>query len=530
MNEKSNTSKEKSPVSAEEIKKKIRAQCEETINFCTEKREESFYSLEKTLMKLVSQLGCLFLQLFLTVCHQQLVYDKWLSSGLYYAKKRPISRVIKTVYGQVRYWRIYLIRKEGGVGFYPLDAVLGLTSDGFTPWVISAMTKLATRVSFGTSAMIFHYFCGWSASIETIEEMVLGLGGQGKKYMKLAPPSKDDGEILVIECDGKATPTATKKELEKRRGKRKKKQPSCCKRHRGRLERRMRKRKRRKKGDKSKNGRSITLVCMYTLKKGEDGQLHGPINKKVWGSYAPRKHMIKWAREQADKRAFHKQSGKQVHIVIDGEICLEKELRKLFPNASFALDIRHIEEKVWSVGRLFHKEGSEELDQWVHEKTELLYSGRLPEFLFQLKEIKKTLSVRAKRDANKLKELGALIEYAQKRINMMAYDQLIEQDLPIASGIIEGAVRYVIGQRMDCGGMRWIPGRAEALLHLRCIELNGEWDAFFSWVYQEWIQKLRYGEKVVIHSDQPLDLSGSEEISKPVSEMEVLDLEVCKVA
>ena len=40
----------------------------------------------------------------------------------------------------------------------------------------------------------------------------------------------------------------------------------------------------------------------------------------------------------------------------------------------------------------------------------------------------------------------------------------IENDLPIATGIVEGAVRYVIGERIDCSGMRWIPKRAEALL------------------------------------------------------------------
>ena len=31
--------------------------------------------------------------------------------------------------------------------------------------------------------------------------------------------------------------------------------------------------------------------------------------------------------------------------------------------------------------------------------------------------------------------------------------------------------------------MRWIPERAEALLHLRCIELNGDWENFITWTY-----------------------------------------------
>lgn len=69
------------------------------------------------------------------------------------------------------------------------------------------------------------------------------------------------------------------------------------------------------------------------------------------------------------------------------------------------------------------------------------------------------------------------------RLSMMDYQKLIEEDLVIATGIVEGAARYVVGERMDCSGMRWIPERAEALLRLRCIELNGDWDDFFEWGY-----------------------------------------------
>jgi hypothetical protein len=61
----------------------------------------------------------------------------------------------------------------------------------------------------------------------------------------------------------------------------------------------------------------------------------------------------------------------------------------------------------------------------------------------------------------------------------------------------------VVGERMDCGGMRWIPERGEALLHLRCIELNGKWDHFFAWGYQRWLEKMEQGEKVMIRTEEP---------------------------
>ncbi|HEY3358791.1 MAG TPA: hypothetical protein VGQ83_36420 [Polyangia bacterium] len=64
----------------------------------------------------------------------------------------------------------------------------------------------------------------------------------------------------------------------------------------------------------------------------------------------------------------------------------------------------------------------------------------------------------------------------------MNYKALLARDLELGSGMIEGAVRTIIGARFDFGGSRWIRERAEALLQLRWIEANGDWDAFIEWV------------------------------------------------
>jgi hypothetical protein len=67
----------------------------------------------------------------------------------------------------------------------------------------------------------------------------------------------------------------------------------------------------------------------------------------------------------------------------------------------------------------------------------------------------------------------------------MNYKTLREQDLEISSGAVEGAVNYVIACLFDSGGMRWIKERAEALLQLRCIEVNGDWDAGVLFVHDK---------------------------------------------
>jgi hypothetical protein len=409
-----------------------------------------------------------------------------------------------------------VIGAKRGLNFFPLDIELGLFADGFSPKVISLVTRLATRVSQKSSTLICSAFLNWSPSQRSVGELVLGLGRHADAYMESVPvldPPKE-GQVIVIELDGKATPTATAAELDKRRQPRKPVDSTSgcqcgCQRHRGKARRACNgKRKRRKKGDKSKNGRSITLVAVYVLERREDGLLHGPLNKRIWGSYASRVTMMDWAKAEVVRRGFDP-NGSNIHILSDGETTFHKRMSERFPNATHALDVRHVEEKIWDVGRLFHSEGSEELNQWVETQRELLYKGKASLLIERLKRLRRSVAQSGPGTKAKRQKLDEVAGYLEKRQHMMRYDQLLEQDLVIASGVIEGAVRHVIGERMDCAGMRWIPGRAEMLLHLRCIELNGEWDRFFHWARDRIDQTQREQLMTVkIRTDEPVKLPG----------------------
>ena len=124
------------PESVEGAIVEIRTYCDKCIAYCTGTHElKDFYSIEADLKKHVFHLGCLFLKLYLLAAQQRLNYPKWLESGLYYLKSKPIGRTIKTFFGEVRYRRNYLVRKgKHGGGFFPLDIALGLTRDGLVLW------------------------------------------------------------------------------------------------------------------------------------------------------------------------------------------------------------------------------------------------------------------------------------------------------------------------------------------------------------------------------------------------------------
>lgn len=247
-------------------------------------------------------------------------------------------------------------------------------------------------------------------------------------------------------------------------------------------------------------------MVLYTLRRGEDGRLHGPINKKVFGTFSSRPKALKWAREQATRRGFPPETQKTVQVVFDGEECLEKRMRLLFPQAILTLDVRHAQEKLWLAGRQFHPEGSGELRAWVEPLEGLLYQGRVEELLRRLDRELGRVSRRGPGTKGKRQTLGWVIEYLRKRVKLMDYEVWRQQDLGIASGVVEGAARYVVGERLDQSGMRWVKERAEAMLLLRCIEVNGDWDTFFAWAEQQRSEALQNGQPVQIRSKTPTQL------------------------
>jgi hypothetical protein len=504
------TAKPSCPACCAALRQQLHQQVDEIADYC-ESFAGRFFAFEVELKTLLWALGRLFISLFLLSRHQRLEKQPANYAG-YRRFPKLLPRILRTMFDEVVYQRSYWSKREGGGGFHPLDAALGLTRDGFSALVISLATRLTAYLSYAKTTLVLEAFWGWSPSTETVEQWALGVARQGSAYMASGPPLPDeDGEVLVIEVDGKAVPTATDAELAKRRGPRKHKKKKCCQRHRGRSKRRdpqarKTRKKRRKKGDKSKNGRSATLVAVYTLRRGPDGKLHGPVNKRLWGSFASRKQMLKWVRAEATRRGFGPKTERLVQIIVDGEVCFAQRLRKLFKRAILTLDIRHVEERLWTAGRAFHAEGSKELEAWVEQLRKLLYDRGGRALLRQVRQLREQIASRGPGTGKKRTALDSVIDYVEPRCKMMRYRKWIKQDLVISTGVIEGAVRYVIGERLDCSGMRWVEGKAEAILHIRCLELNGLWDDFFQWCHDRWCQQLDRKETVQLRTDQELEL------------------------
>ena len=154
--------------------------------------------------------------------------------------------------------------------------------------------------------------------------------------------------------------------------------------------------------------------------------------------------------------------------MLDGAKGLKEKLEPLFPNALITLDVCHVVEKLWELGHRFHKEGSEQLKAWVEELKELVYQGRAATLVKRLQTLLKQVPMHGPGTKGRRQALKKLIGYLKPRLKMMQYRKWISEDLVIASGQVEGAVRHVVGERMDCPacvGYLNVPKRAAPALY-----------------------------------------------------------------
>jgi hypothetical protein len=398
-------------------------------------------------------------------------------------------RSLTTMFGVIRYWRTYMreVGAETRRGFHPLDVELGLSADRFSANVLAHAVRLATKVPYEEARSIMGWFVATVPSTEVIEKAVLGLGRRTADWFLHAPAPVGDGEVLILQFDGKGAPTATAQELARRRRKRGPRVigATASPRHRGRGRRkRYPKKPRRKKGDKSKNAKVATMVVMYTLRR-EGKRLMGPLNRRIYASFGPKEHVFEVARREANKRGFGPDSNKLIQILTDGDPDLAVYRERHFPEAQHTIDVMHVIEKLWSAGSALFREGSPALTQWVDLQRERLYDARIHLILDDLHQALEVTPKTGPGNKGKRERLDEVKLYIEKRLDQMNYKELLAQDLEIGTGQIEGAIKNVIGKRCDHGGMRWIKERAEALLQLRCIELNGDWSAFITKVHDE---------------------------------------------
>ena len=105
---------------------------------------------------------------------------------------------------------------------------------------------------------------------------------------------------------------------------------------------------------------------------------------------------------------------------------------------------------------------------------------------------------------HKLEKLEKACNYLEKNLSRMKYDEYLENGYPIVSGVIEGACRHFVKDRMERAGMRWSIDGAQAMLDMCSTYLNDDWDEFTAYRIKKTTEKLYPHRNIVKKIDWPL--------------------------
>ena len=267
-------------------------------------------------------------------------------------------------------------------------------------------------------------------------------------------------------------------EHERRRQPHEAREVDSSKRNHRRRRRKQRPRVRRTKGKKSKNAKVAIVGVLYTLQRTAEG-LEGPIHKRLYATFESHRALFKWLRYEADKRGYGE---KRTVFLADGSEHIWRLQKEYFPRAEACIDWYHVMEYMWSGGQAIYEEGSPELLAWVGRQARLLRRGSAGEVIDELRSRRQAIAKTGPGTKGKRQRLDKATKYLVDNRRRLIYRKLLRDDLDIGSGAVEGAVRNLVGMRLDGPGMRWSRQRSEMVLNLRCILLNGQWQEFVDYL------------------------------------------------
>jgi len=143
------------------------------------------------------------------------------------------------------------------------------------------------------------------------------------------------------------------------------------------------------------------------------------------------------------------------------------------------VDVIHVLEYVWKAGHALHKEGTPELETWVHERLLKILRGRASHVAAGMRRS----ATRRKLTDEERKPIDTCAGYLLTHKRHLAYADYLAAGLPIATGVIEGACRHLVNDRMARTGARWGLQGAEAVLRLRALRASHDFDEY--WAFHE---------------------------------------------
>jgi hypothetical protein len=382
-----------------------------------------------------------------------------------------------SVFGAFRLERMAYGSREGQAHqFVPLDNRLQLPPGAFSYLLQDWDQALAVEQAFSQVSQTIQRMLKLKQSVDSLE----GVNRQMARDVGLfrdsqgSPPAAEEGAIVVVTADCKGI-------VMRGQG-----TPAVCG-------------GQRPGGQRANQKRMATVGAVYTVDPyvrtpeevvaalfrdpgHEQAPRPEPAHKRVWASL-PRQGpqpqssievVFDWLWWEFAQR--NPQLKRPTVCLCDGQEALWQACADSVadPDRVEVLDLLHVTPRLWHAARLLYGDKGQEVVPFVRQRVTQVLQGKVEAVIRALRRLAIARGLKgAKRQA-----LARICGYLRKNRRRMRYDEYLAAGYPIASGVIEGACRHLVKDRLERAGMHWTAEGAQAMLDLRSVWIAGQWEAF----------------------------------------------------
>ena len=419
------------------------------------------------------------------------------------AVERDHCRPLASVFGEVTVTRL-AYRRRGEENLYVADGALNLPIERASHGVRRLAAIESSRGSFDEATDQVRERTGLGLGKRQVEQLAQRAAVDFEEFYATkvrAPVEEDHDDVLVISCDGKG--------VVMRAGALRPATAQAAQRASPKLKTRL------SRGEKRNRKRIAEVGAVYdatpaartaadVLASTEEKTMPAPKARRKWLIASVVENaaaVVSNVFEEAERRDPGHQ--RTWVALVDGNnhqidrIKAEAKTRNV--KVTIIVDLVHVLEYLWGSAWCFFKEGDPAAEEWVKHKALAILDGKAGILAAAIRR----KATRIGLDDEQRTNADRAADYLLNKRRYLAYPTALQNGWPIATGVIEGACRHLVKDRMDLTGARWGLQGAEAILKLRALRSNGDFDTY--WRYhltkeRHRVHESRYTNGLIPHA------------------------------
>jgi hypothetical protein len=391
------------------------------------------------------------------------------------------TRGLATVFGPVTVRRI-TYRERGHASLHPAEGVLNLPAEKYSHGLRLLAARNSARGSFADAAETIDRTSGQRLGNRQVEALTQRAAVDFDQfYAQRARHLSRAGDVLVLSYDGKGVimrPEALRPAT-----------AHAAARARSKLATRL------SRGEKRHRKRMAEVGAVYDAAPaprtpedilpppGPGRHRPGPTGPAAHGKWltasitAEASEVIGQVFDEADRR--DPDHHRRWVVLVDGNTHqiqrTHAQARAHHAEVTIVIDFVHVLEYVWKAAWCLFNEGDPAAEKWVRTQGLRILHGHSDHVATTLR--------RTTTDLHPSQRAGvqACVRYLTNTAPYLDYPTALACGWPIATGVIEGACRHLIKDRMDLTGARWALPGAEAVLKLRALLSNDDFDDYWNY-------------------------------------------------